>query len=63
VGANKCDQFAKGCLAATLLRDSEVGRILNRVARALEPWGFFKLLFVPGSLMNSHFFSEVGKER
>ena len=29
VGANKCDQLAKGCLAATLLRDSEVPRILD----------------------------------
>ena len=37
VGANKCDQLAKGCLAATLLRDSEVARILNKVAPARSP--------------------------
>jgi hypothetical protein len=37
VGANQCDQLAKGCLAATLLSDSEVTRILKRVARARSP--------------------------
>ena len=31
VVANKCDQLGKECLAATLLRDSEVPRILNWV--------------------------------
>ena len=29
---NKCDQLGKEFLATTLLRDSEVPRILNRVA-------------------------------